>query len=72
VVHPTQVVARRAVSDLVVELERKPERPCTLVYIAGDHQPPSASSQGGVFQNDQVPFLAFTYNCPPPVRTAKN
>jgi len=65
VVHPTQIVSRRAISDLVVELERKQDRPCTLVYIAGDHQPPSASSQSGVFQNNQVPFLTFTYNCPP-------
>jgi hypothetical protein len=68
VVHPTQVVSRRAISDLVVELERQPERPCTLVYIASDHQPPSASSQSGVFQNNQVPFLTFAYNCPSATR----
>jgi hypothetical protein len=68
VVHPTQVVARRAISDLVVELERNKQRPCTLVYVASDHQPPSASSQGSVFQRNQVPFLAFTYNCAPGAR----
>lgn len=72
VVHPTQIVSRRAISDLVVELERKPARPCMLVYVASDHQPPSASSQSGVFQSNQVPFLAFTFNCPPAVdKTAK-
>lgn len=64
VAHPTQVVSRRAISALVLALEREPERPCTLVYIAGDHQPPSASSQSGIFQNNQAPFLAFTHNCP--------
>jgi hypothetical protein len=69
VVHPTQVVTRRAISDLMVELKRKQNRPCTLVYIAGDHQPPSASSKGGIFENNQVPFLSFTYNCPQELHT---
>lgn len=70
VVHPNQVVSRRAISDLVVDLERDLEQPCTLVYIASDHQPPSASSQSGIFQNNQVPFLAFTRNCPTAARNS--
>lgn len=64
VVHPAQVVTRRAVSDLVLALDSKPAQPCTLVYVAGDHQPPSATGRHGMFEKSKVPFLAFTYNCP--------
>jgi hypothetical protein len=63
VIHPTQVVTRRAISDLVVELEARPHQSCTLVYIVGDHQPPSAIGQYNIFEKNKVPFLAFTYNC---------
>jgi hypothetical protein len=68
VVHPTQVVTRRAISDLVVALNSRQDLPCTLVYIAGDHQPPSASAAGGIFESDKVPFLSFAYNCPPNIK----
>lgn len=62
--HPTQVVTRRAISALVTRLQEQPASPCTLVYLAGDHQPPSASAQGGIFKPGRVPYLAFSKNCP--------
>jgi len=64
VAHSTQVVTRRAISDLLLAIERRPDQPCTLAYVAGDHQPPSATGRQGLFQKYKVPFLAFTYNCP--------
>jgi hypothetical protein len=47
----------------MVRLEKRHTSGCTLVYIAGDHQPPSASAQGGIFEPGKVPYLAFTQNC---------
>lgn len=64
VAHPTQVVTRRAISTLLTRLEQHGRSDCTLVYITGDHQPPSASARGGIFESGQVPYLAFTQNCP--------
>jgi hypothetical protein len=62
--HPTQVVTRRAISALMQSLKAGGTSGCTLAYIAGDHQPPSASAQGGIFEVGKVPYLAFTRNCP--------
>lgn len=62
--HPTQIVTRRAISALTARLQERKSSGCTLVYIAGDHQPPSASAQGGIFEAGKVPYLAFTQNCP--------
>jgi hypothetical protein len=64
VAHPTQIVTRRAISALVTRLEERSTSACTLVYITGDHQPPSASAQGNIFTVGKVPYLAFTQNCP--------
>jgi hypothetical protein len=63
VVHPTQVITRRAISDLLDRLRDGQHRRCTLVYVVGDHQPPSASAQGGIFDSQKVPYIAFTDNC---------
>lgn len=62
--HPTQIVTRRAISAMVARLEERRSSECTLVYIAGDHQPPSASVQGNIFEPGKVPYLTFTQNCP--------
>lgn len=62
--HPTQLVTRRAISALLARLKERREPECTLVYLAGDHQPPSASARGGIFETGKVPYLAFTQNCP--------
>jgi phosphoglycerol transferase MdoB-like AlkP superfamily enzyme len=62
--HPTQVVTRRAISALVARLQERHAAGCTLVYLAGDHQPPSASAQGNIFMPGKVPYLTFTQNCP--------
>jgi hypothetical protein len=64
VVHPTQIVTRRAISALVSRLEERANSPCTLIYIVGDHQPPTASAQGNLFAPGKVPYLAFTQSCP--------
>jgi hypothetical protein len=64
VVHPTQVITRRAISDLLDRLKEGQHRKCTLVYVVGDHQPPSASAKGGIFESQKVPYIAFTDNCP--------
>lgn len=64
VAHPTQVVTRRAISTLLTRLQQHGRSDCTLVYITGDHQPPSASARGGIFESGKVPYLAFTQNCP--------
>lgn len=61
--HSTQIVTRRAISAMVERLEERRSSECTLVYIAGDHQPPSASAQGNIFEPGKVPYLAFTQNC---------
>jgi hypothetical protein len=63
VVHPTQVITRRAISELVDRLAERRRRECTLVYVAGDHQPPSASAKGGIFETGKVPYLVFTDGC---------
>jgi hypothetical protein len=64
VVHPTQLVTRRAISALLSELTSRADQPCTMAYVVGDHQPPSASATRDVFVENKVPFLAFKYNCP--------
>lgn len=64
VVHPTQVVTRRAISALVLDLQGRRRHACTLAYVVGDHQPPSASAKGGIFQSGKVPYLAFSRDCP--------
>jgi hypothetical protein len=63
VAHPTEIVTRRAISTLVTRLEASRRSDCTLVYITGDHQPPSASARGNIFEVGKVPYLAFTQNC---------
>jgi phosphoglycerol transferase MdoB-like AlkP superfamily enzyme len=65
VVHPTQIVTRRAISALMVRLEARHGAACTLVYIVGDHQPPSASARGNIFEPGKVPYVAFKQSCPP-------
>jgi len=62
--HPTQIVARRAISALMERLLARRTSGCTLAYIVGDHQPPSASAQGDIFGAGEVPYVAFTQNCP--------
>lgn len=62
--HPTQIATRRAISAMVSSLEARRSAACTLVYIVGDHQPPSASVQGNIFEPGKVPYLTFTRNCP--------
>jgi hypothetical protein len=64
VAHPTQIVTRRAISELIEKLQNRKSRACTLAYIVGDHQPPSASSKGGIFEPGKVPYLVFSINCP--------
>jgi len=64
VAHKTQIVTRRAISALVSRLEERANSPCTLVYIVGDHQPPTASAQGNLFASGKVPYLSFTQGCP--------
>jgi phosphoglycerol transferase MdoB-like AlkP superfamily enzyme len=64
VVHPTQNITRRAISSLVTDLKNRHHRACTLVYVVGDHQPPSASAGGGIFETGKVPYLMFTQDCP--------
>lgn len=63
VLHPTQNVTRSALSVLISELEAEPTGPCTLAYVVGDHQPPSASS-AGLFPAGFVPYLVLEHNCP--------
>lgn len=63
VAHPTQIVTRRAISSLVSDLKARQSKACTLVYITGDHQPPSASAKGGIFEAGKVPYLVFSQNC---------
>jgi hypothetical protein len=62
--HSTQIITRRAISSLMERLLARRTSGCTLAYIAGDHQPPSASAQGNIFEAGKVPYLAFTRNCP--------
>jgi hypothetical protein len=64
VVHPTQIITRRAISSLVVDLKNRRNHACTLVYVVGDHQPPSASARGGIFETGKVPYLMFSQDCP--------
>jgi hypothetical protein len=64
IVHPTQVITRRAISELVDRLKNRRGHECTLIYVAGDHQPPSASAKGGIFEMGKVPYLVFTDHCP--------
>jgi hypothetical protein len=66
VVHPTQIVARRAISSLVADLKQRRNHVCTLVYVVGDHQPPSASAKGGIFEPGKVPYVIFSQDCPQP------
>lgn len=64
VAHPTQIITRRAISSLIVDLKKRRSQACTLIYVAGDHQPPSASAKGGIFESGKVPYLVFSQNCP--------
>jgi len=64
IAHPTQIITRRAISSLIVDLKKRRSQACTLIYIAGDHQPPSASAKGGIFESGKVPYLVFSQNCP--------
>lgn len=61
--HPTQIVTRRAISALTERLAARSFPGCTLVYITGDHQPPTASARGDIFEPGKVPYMAFTRNC---------
>lgn len=63
-VHPTQQIARRALSSLIVELQRGKPGECVLAYAVGDHAPPSAPP--AMFPPNQVPYILFSYNCPAP------
>jgi hypothetical protein len=58
----TQVVARNAVASLVAALDTDRNGACTLAYIVGDHQPPSAVA-GGMLDPQKVPFLALSFHC---------
>jgi hypothetical protein len=64
VVHPTQVVTRRAVASLLSELSRRRDQPCVLAYVVGDHLPPSAAAAHDIFVENKVPFVILKYNCP--------
>lgn len=64
VAHPTQIITRRAISSLVDDLKNRSSHACTWVYVVGDHQPPSASAKGGIFEAGKVPYLVFSQNCP--------
>lgn len=64
VAHHSQVITRRAISSLIEHLQNRKNKSCTQVYIAGDHQPPSASAKGGIFETDKVPYMLFNVNCP--------
>jgi len=63
VAHRTQILTRYAISNLIERLQQRKDKACTLVYVAGDHQPPSASAAGGIFERDKVPYLVFSTNC---------
>lgn len=61
-VHPTQQVARRALSALIAELQNGKPGQCVLAYVVGDHAPPSAPP--AMFPLNRVPYILFNYNCP--------
>ena len=63
VAHRTQVITRRAISSLLDHLQKRKNHGCTLVYMAGDHQPPSASAKGGIFETGKVPYMVFSTGC---------
>jgi hypothetical protein len=62
-VHPTQVIARRAISDLMAELKGKKNSGCTLVHVVGDHQPRTGLVGSMEFPSYKVPYVSFLYNC---------
>ena len=62
--HHSQVITRRAISSLIEKLQNRKNKSCTQVYIAGDHQPPSASAKGDIFEAGKVPYVLFSVNCP--------
>jgi hypothetical protein len=35
-----------------------------MIYVVGDHQPPSAAAKGGIFEAGKVPYLVFSQDCP--------
>jgi hypothetical protein len=63
VLHPTQAINRRAISNLVSDLIASPARSCIRVYVAGDHQPRTVNADAAGFPRDQVPFVTFLYHC---------
>jgi hypothetical protein len=63
-VHPTQVVARHAISDLMVELKAQKNLGCALVHVVGDHQPRAGLNASMGFPLHQVPYLTLSYHCP--------
>ena len=63
VAHPTQVVTRRAISELADRIKGRQHPECTLVYVVGDHQPPTASAKNNIFERGKVPYLVFTDGC---------
>lgn len=58
----SQIIARKAISNLVDGILKKSEKSCTEVYIVGDHQPPSASGDGA-FPYGKVPYFILSFNC---------
>jgi hypothetical protein len=66
IAHPTQIITRRAISSLITDLKGRHDHACTLIYVVGDHQPPSASAKGGIFETGKVPYLVFSQDCPAP------
>jgi hypothetical protein len=63
-VHPTQVVARHAISDLMAELKAQKNLGCVLVHVVGDHQPRTGLTASMGFPLHQVPYLMLSYHCP--------
>lgn len=63
-VHPTQVIARRAISDLMLELQAQKNLECALVHVVGDHQPRTGLTLSMGFPAYKVPYLSFLYHCP--------
>lgn len=61
----TQVVTRNAITSLVAALDNESHGQCTVAYVVGDHQPPSAVA-AGLFEPSKVPFLVMSFHCDSP------
>jgi len=56
-----QLVARNAVGKVVAAMQQN-VRDCALVYVVGDHHPPTMKDNSA-FRREQVPFVAMSFNC---------